>query len=268
MKNLLQIILRLFFFTFLTLVTQIGGIIYLISLALNKNIIANFRGKKTLFFLVLYLFSTFAVVPNIAPFFDREKVKHSKKIKPTTFMTILLNRNYVVPELNKLLAETEKQLAFLDKKIELRYLDANFPFIDGFPLPPHLSHNDGKKIDISFVYEKENGVFCNEKKSISGYGVFEEPRKNEANQPKKCKNTGYFQYDFAKYLTFGTINKSLFFSEKGTKILINSILQNKNLGKLFIEPHLKNRLQLNDNRVRFHGCRAIRHDDHIHIQLK
>ena len=260
--------LHLFIFAFLTIVTQIGGIVYLLSLALHKNISANFRGKKTLLFLALYVFSTFLVVPNIAPFFGREKVKHSEKIKPTTFMTILLNRNYVVSDLNKLLAEAEKQLAFLDKKIEIRYLDANFPFIDGFPLPPHLSHNDGKKIDISFVYEKENSVFCNEKKSISGYGVFEEPRKNEVNQPKKCKNTGYFQYDFAKYLTFGKINKSLIFSEKGTKILINSILQNKNLGKLFIEPHLKNRLQLNNNRVRFHGCRAVRHDDHIHIQLK
>lgn len=58
------------------------------------------------------------------------------------------------------------------------------------------------------------------------------------------------------------------FSTKGTQKLIESILDNKNLGKIFIEPHLKNRMKLGDKRIRYHGCRAVRHDDHIHIQLK
>ena len=69
-------------------------------------------------------------------------------------------------------------------------------------------------------------------------------------------------------MTFGTINKGYVFSKKGTKKLINSILKNQSLGKLFIEPHLKSRMSLNDTRIRYHGCRAVRHDDHIHIQLK
>ena len=33
-------------------------------------------------------------------------------------------------------------------------------------------------------------------------------------------------------------------------------------------PHLKARLGLNSNKVRFHGCHAVRHDDHFHVQLK
>lgn len=69
-------------------------------------------------------------------------------------------------------------------------------------------------------------------------------------------------------MTFGKINRHLVFSERGTKILIDALLENRSLGKLFIEPNLKKRLGLKDNRVRNHGCRAVRHDDHIHIQLK
>ena len=48
---------------------------------------------------------------------------------------------------------------------------------------------------------------------------------------------------------------------------------NKNMKKeirkddnIFIEPHLKNRLKIGNNRIRFHGCKAVRHDDHIHFQ--
>jgi len=134
-------------------------------------------------------------------------------------------------------------------------------------LLPHLSHNDGKKIDISLIYEKENGAISEKQKSVSGYGVFVNSKANEFNQIKTCLEKGFFQYDYPKYITFGEINKNLVFSEKGTKRLINSILKNKNVGKIFIEPHLKKRMNLSNSRIRYHGCRAVRHDDHIHLQL-
>ena len=185
---------------------------------------------------------------------------------PTNYMMVLLNRNYVRPQLNKLLQATTDDLK--ESNIQINYLDANFPFINKFPLLPHLSHNDGKKLDISLVYENAGGEITNQQKSVSGYGVFENPRPNEYNQIDKCLIRGYFQYDYPKYVTFGSINNELKFSTKGTKRLIKSILKNKSLGKLFIEPHLKHRLSLKNSKIRYHGCRAVRHDDHIHIQLK
>ena len=51
-------------------------------------------------------------------------------------MTVLARITSVIKELN-------------GTNIEIHYLDANFPFINKFPLLPHLSHNDGKKIDIT-----------------------------------------------------------------------------------------------------------------------
>ncbi|WP_255554266.1 hypothetical protein [Mesonia aestuariivivens] len=259
-------ILQLLLVVILTILTQVGGIIYILSSYLNSKLKRNFKGRKSIIFLIIYLFTTFVIIPFTAPLFGREAIVNSEKIKPTNFMTILCNRNYVKPEMNKLLKNVEYSLK--DSNIEIHYLDANFPFIDKFPLLPHLSHNDGKKIDLSLIYESENGKISNEQKSVSGYGSFVEPRNNEFNQIEKCLNSGYFQYDYPKYLTLGKINPELNFSENGTKKLIESILVQSNIGKIFIEPHLKNRLKLKNNKIRYHGCRAVRHDDHIHIQLK
>lgn len=265
--RLIIFILKSLLFLILTILTQIGGLVYLLSLLISFRIKKDFKSKIAVLFMVLYALSTFIIVPILAPLFGREKVVQTEMISPTNYMTVLLNRNYVKPELNELLLKASDELRNTNPKIKINYLDANFPFMDGFPLLPHLSHNDGKKIDISLVYESEGGEITHLQKSRSGYGAFVEPKKHEYNQTKICKEAGYFQYDFPKYLTLGRINSNLKFSKKGTKQLIISLLKHPDLGKVFIEPHLKARMKLTNNKIRFHGCGAVRHDDHIHIQL-
>lgn len=260
-------LLHLIIIVFLTVFTQIGGVIYLLTILIIKSKSKNKRLKRFISFSVIYLFSTFIIVPQLAKLFGREKIKETELIKANTFFTKLLNRNYVKLELNRTLQKISIDFEKKHNGIELVYLDASFPFIDKFPLLPHLSHNDGKKIDLSFVYQ-ENGKITNKKPSISGYGVFENPKKNEIKQFEVCKEKGYWQYDFPKYLTFGKINREIKFSEKASRDLIKSILKQTEIGKIFIEPHLKNRMNLSNSKIRFHGCRAVRHDDHIHIQLK
>ncbi len=251
------------FFAVLTVTTQIGGVAFLLARLLSK--ISVFRSKGILLFLFSYTFLSFGVVPLVAPLFGRVQVVNNDKVKPTSYLTVLLNRNYVRPELNDLLSSVALNLP---DRIELRYLDANFPFIDGFPLLPHLSHNDGKKIDLSFIYTGADGKLSNKKPSRSGYGVFEHPSSEEFDQTETCLSQGYWQYDYPKYLTFGVPNDDLIYSNEGTKVLLTAILQEKVTGKVFIERHLRDRMGMKDNRLRFQGCRAVRHDDHIHIQLK
>ncbi|NME72387.1 hypothetical protein HHU12_30780 [Flammeovirga aprica JL-4] len=265
MKQTFKIFFHILLIIFLTAITQIGGIVYLLFLVVlyflkTKNILL-----KVGVFSMIYLFFIYVIVPPIARWQGREPVVTTESISPTNYMTVLLNRNYVVPEMNNLLLKAGKQLK--GTNIKIKYLDACFPFVKGFPLLPHLSHNDGRKIDLSLVYENQEKKITDLQKSISGYGVYEEVKKGEWDQPTKCLEAGNFQYDFPKYLTFGSINKELKFSNNGNKKLISILLAQPNLGKLFIEPHLKNRLNLNHPKVRFHGCRAVRHDDHIHIQL-
>jgi len=204
----------------------------------------------------------------IAPIFGREKILETEYVVAHTFMTNLMNRNYVRPELNASLQKIALGLNRRQPGIKLTYLDANFLFMNRFPLIPHLSHNDGKKIDISLIYRDEEGSLKNKNPSLSGYGVFEDPKGGEHYQITTCLEKGRWQYDFPKYLTFGVINPNLEFSEKATKDLILEILKQPSTGKLFIEPHLKSRLNLRNKKIRYHGCQAVRHDDHIHFQLK
>jgi len=264
----LKYIWRILFFTILTVVSQVGGIVYLISIVLSKKIKYRIPGKLALVFTSLYLASTFLIIPFIAPLFGRQKIINNLNLKPAGYITVLLNRNYVTSKTNIFLQEISNQLMCEKSEVQIRYLDACFPFINGFPLLPHLSHNDGCKIDFSLVYQDENGTIMNRGKSISGYGIFEEAREDEFNQCTDCLEKGYFQYDYSKYLTLGSVNSDFRFSERGTKDLIEACLTNNKLSKLFIEPHLKQRLNLADKRIRFHGCGAVRHDDHIHVQIK
>lgn len=266
MKKILSIIFPTLLFLFLTVLTQIGGIIYLLSKWLAPKWQRNFKLKTTLAFVLLYGIATFFVVPFLAPLLGREKVIHTETIRPTNYMTVVLNRNYVRPALNDVLQQMEKDLK--NSGVDIRYLDANFPFINGFPLLPHLSHKDGKKIDLSLIYETKTGILTDQQRSRSGYGHFEPPKAGEKDQIKHCLDNGYWQYDYPKYLTLGSINPELIFSERGTQKLIKTVLQQSQIGKLFVEPHLQDRLGLRHKRIRYHGCRAVRHDDHIHIQLK
>lgn len=264
----MKVFFHIIIILFLTILTQVGGIVYLIVVFITRKQKEKRKIKRLGLFAIFYLFVTFLLIPLTAPVFGRERVKETHLLSTHSFFYKLLNRNYVRPELNEALQQISNGLNQKHQGIKVIYLDANFPFFNKFPLLPHLSHNDGKKIDITLIYQLQNGELTNKKPSVSGYGVYEGPKLNEYDQVSICKSKGNWQYDFPKYLTLGTINKEVSFSEKGTRDLVRETIKQSNIGMVLIEPHLKSRLKLNYNKVRYHGCHAVRHDDHIHIQLK
>ncbi|SEC83238.1 hypothetical protein SAMN04489761_3713 [Tenacibaculum sp. MAR_2009_124] len=261
-----KFVVHILLFIILTVITQVGGIIYILSTFFFRKQSYK-RLKQLACFLTIYSFTTFLIIPKIAPLYGRQKIQNSKFVVHHNFLTVLCNRNYVTPELNGIIEKVGKQFYENKPGIQLVYLDANFPFLNGFPLLPHLSHNDGKKIDLSFIYKTESGSLTNNKPSRSGYGIFEYPKKQEQDTPILCNKKGYWQYDFTKYLTLGSTGH-LFFAPKENRILLNILSKQKSVSKIFIEPHLKTRLQLTSTKIRFHGCKAVRHDDHIHLQVK
>ncbi len=265
---MLRGIIHLLIVFVLTVLTQIGGVVYLIAILAIKRTTNKRRLKRLGLFSVLYLAATYLIVPLLAPIFGREKIKETELIQSKFFFYTLANRNYVKPALNIALQNISEELHKKHNGIQLIYLDANFPFFDGFPLFPHLSHSDGKKIDITFIYATSQGKITNKKPSISGYGAYEKPRPSEYDQISVCKEKGYWQYDFSQYVTLGIVHKDLLFSVNGSRILVRSIVKQNTIGKLFIEPHLKKRLNIPSSKIRYHGCQAVRHDDHIHFQLK
>lgn len=260
MKRVTKILIHILVIVLLTLLTQVGGVIWLLSLFISHKI----NRKKRIIFPVLYLVFNMLIIPPAAKLFGREQLPIiSKQLKPRNLIYPLLYRNYVNPELKSLLETASEQLKY--SGLAITYLDANFPFFDGFPLLPHLSHNDGKKIDISFMYLDNEGNSTDKKPSLSGYGIYV----NKSNQTStSCIKKGYWQYDFPKYLTFGTFNK-LDFDINNTTLLLNVFLNNPKTEKIFIEPYLKESMGFsNTSKIRFHGCGAVRHDDHIHLQIK
>lgn len=277
MKSILRILYVFFIFCVLTVLTQIGGLVYLVYRLLWKRWLSTADGrliwlKKSLFFIGLYLLATWLLVPPLARQFGRVPLPYSSSvsqpIQPASWLTCIGNRHYVRPVLKKTIIDVAQKLGTNYPNFEIVYLDANFPFWNGFPLLPHKSHNDGRKLDIAFVYQKNDGTLSNGTPSMLGYGVCEKPQKGEKDQPAICAKHGYWQYSLLEQLTSERHKQQYTFDLTTTKVLLQTLHADKNVGKIFIEPHLKQRMGLEQySKVRFHGCGAVRHDDHIHLQL-
>jgi len=266
-----------FAFLALTTLTQIGGVVYLISFYTHKPIKKRVANKylrqvlKFASFLVIYSFTTFAIVPLIARPFGRVPlpIRETDHLQPLNVLTCFLNRNYVRPDLKKATFDAAKQMNDPFPGTIVNYLDASFPFIDKFPLVPHLSHNDGKKLDLAFCYiDNRTRKESNTAPSAIGYGISEEPRPGEVNTATFCSEKGYWQYSFLKKIVPQGNKVNFTFDSVRTKALVNVFASQAVIAKIFIEPHLKTRLQLTTEKIRFHGCQAVRHDDHIHVQIK
>ena len=264
-------------FLFLTVVTQIGGIILLVSLAaniyFNKTIHNHMlrRLSKMCLFLILYSLATFFVVPLLAKPFGRVPLplSENENVKPLNFLTCFLNRHYVTPQLNQTTKEVAKEMQIKFPGTVLNYLDANFPFIRGFPLIPHLSHNDGKKLDLAFLYiENKTEKPSDEAPSFIGYGINEAPRRHEINTANICKKNGNWQYSFLMKIIPQGNKQNFTFDSSRTKAMVSLFAGATVIDKIFIEPHLKTRMKLQSQKIRFHGCQAVRHDDHLHIQVR
>jgi len=193
----------------------------------------------------------------------------SNFLAPDIWLTPLCNRHYVVPQLRSAVKVVSLRLARQSPSIRIQYLDANFPFLDGFPMFPHLSHDDGEKLDLAFLYYDPNtGKTVDYTPALLGYGVSEQPKGGEVDIPHNCRDKGYWQYNWLYDITPQVKHDSYVFDTRRTREMITKLAAEEKIKKIFIEPHLKNRLQLDHiHKVRFHGCHSIRHDDHIHLEM-
>lgn len=221
-------------------------------------------------FSVLYFVNTLYIIPWLAPFFGRVALPHSGTLRPRTSITWLLNRHYATPELHAQLTDAAQQMSLTYPGSGITYLDASFPFLTGFPLFPHLSHDDGRKADLAFYYlEASSGVHSEVGPSWLGYGLYEAPRPDETNYSEECARKGFWQYGQLEYFVPKWHQKDFELDVWRTRALLSYLATRENTAKIFIEPHLKERWNLQQfDKIRFHGCQAVRHDDHIHLQTR
>lgn len=271
--NFFRIFLHILMVILLTILTQIGGVAYIIYLWLKRRFSMNGWKKKVInfgLFVAIYAVLSFVILPILASTIYHRKALPltSSALKPLRAYTFLMNRHYVAEDLyDVLLAEaTAMQKDF--PETTTYYLDGCFPLGAKFPLLPHWSHNDGRKIDLAFYYtDGTTKEYRNGSPSWLGYGVCESPTAKEENMPEFCAEKGYVQYSFLEKIVPQYKKEKYVFDKTRTKALIQKLVASSKIKKIFIEPHLKTRMNLRSSKIRFHGCHAVRHDDHIHVQL-
>lgn len=260
----------------LTILTQVGGLAYLLNFLGYRWIDARLqhpwarRSAKLGTFVGLYLLISLVILPPLAAVFGRVPLPWgtAHHLCPHTRWICLLNRHYVRPALRDLAFAAGDHLAERFPGTTLYYLDANFPLLNGFPLVPHLSHNDGKKLDLGFFYQDPaSATPMDGGPSWLGYGIHVASMPDEIDQAAICTEKGYWQYDLLRSFVPQGPKARYDFDAQRTKALVEFLAGQGATGKIFLEPHLKARMGLRSEKIRFHGCQAVRHDDHIHLQL-
>ncbi|MEO0338163.1 MAG: hypothetical protein AAF242_03020 [Bacteroidota bacterium] len=280
MKYVLAFCFALVKISLLTLITQIGGVVYLLYLPIKRYLHKNYQASwsrlalRWFSFSLLYLLITLFVVPPVASSLGRVPLPWlATKDHPLKAHNILvsplLNRHYVKPELKAIALEIAQKMRAENSQLTLTYLDANFPFMDGFPLLPHLSHDDGRKLDLAFVYKNQKtGKVKKRGYGPIGYGRCDWPKKGESDYPALCREKGKWLYDGLALLQPQRKNGNIQTDPALNKTLINLLRREQMIHRIYLEPHLEMRwLGKNYDKIRPAGCHAVRHDDHIHIQI-
>ncbi|WP_132652004.1 hypothetical protein [Rhizobium sp. BK418] len=270
---MLRFIFHVAIVLFLTLLTQIGGIAYLIALAISRLWAVRRFWLRAALFLFVYVGLTFAT-GLIAPIFGRVSLpclaSDANKLVVRSPIYCAFNRNYVTPQVGELAYALAEEMDKEFPGTTTVALDANFPFLSGFPLLPHLTHADGRKIDFAYYYKDADGSFLDGvTRSPIGYFAFEQPA---ASDEQRCKGRNDWLTGRWDLKAIQPLFPDYRLEEQRMVAAIHWLttegVTRFAVEKIFLEPHLTNKLGITDDHVRFQGCRAARHDDHLHVQVQ
>lgn len=258
-------------FVLLTVLTQTGGLILLLALLIRTVAPSTPWLRLWISFPVLYVLF-WLLTPLLARPLGRVPLpvfaSVEEPLRPQSLALALANRHYVRPSLRTAVLEVARTLAERQDGVPTSYLDANFPFWDGFPLLPHRGHNSGRKLDLSYRYRNADGALVGQAPSFLGYGRSSGPRGVEQDYPATCAERGYWQYSLLPRIARPFNRPGYEVDDAATAEMVRLLANHPTIGKLFLEPHLKERWDLGRYpEIRYHGCWAVRHDDHLHIQL-
>lgn len=241
------------------LLTQVGAVAWPIA-----GLIAGRRHwlRAMAWSAVAYVVLSVAVVPFAARALGRVQLPcYSEFLVARNPLYCALNRNWVTPELRSTIVEISTLVAAEHPGTVVSYLDGGFPFA-GTPLLPHLSHGDGNKLDLAFFYvDRENQPVYQGGCAIGYFGYTQPAAGVEPACPVRWYDLRWDMNALQIWLSPHGLD------DARTRTLVAASLEHPAIGKVLLEPHLQRRLQLESDKLRFQGCRAARHDDHVHIQL-
>jgi len=265
-------------FVILTLLTQIGGVILVVVLLIDRCAFrAALRGWRraaagvALFASLHAAVSIFALPPLAAAWAGRValpcRAEPGRPFAAANLVYCAFNRHYVDARLVALLTEMSRSIDGAFPGTTTLFLDANFPFFNSFPLLPHLSHGDGRKLDIAYYYVgPDQSYLPGATRSPLGYFAFEQaPTASAPLCPERWLTLRWDLNAMQRLFPDRPMDSArtrlalLWLTTEGQKFGIE---------RIFIEPHLATRLGIDSPLIGFQGCRAARHDDHFHIQIR
>lgn len=279
LRRVILIIGVIIIFAVLTTVTQLGGVVFLLALlvawCLRHSGLARpvaILAALVFFLAAVPLLNRYAVPP-LAALGGREPLPCAATAEhPYAALSpvyCVLGRNYVRTRTKAMLDAMATDLAKTYPGLVVATLDAGYPFIDGFPLPPHLSHDDGKRIDLAYFYKDGFGNAVSlTTPSPLGYWGFETLRQGEASPCDDKVRWLTLRWDMGWFQPF--LRQDLMLDEDRTAGLLRWLVEQgpaHGVSKVLLEPHMAKRLHVTSPLIRFQGCRAARHDDHIHVEV-
>jgi murein endopeptidase len=170
------------------------------------------------------------------------------------------DRNWVTPRGQAVMRDVADEVAQKHPGSVVMYMEASWPS-GKRPMPPHLSHGDGRQIDVALFYQSLEGKPLPRPPNPAGYFAYEPPRPSDPRPCKGVKRPGPND-DPPK-------DRKWRLDEERTRDLIRALLADKRVRRLLLEPHLKRRLGFADDpRIRFLGCNTMRHDSHVHVDIR
>lgn len=244
----------------LTVLTQLGGLAWLVGLAFRRGKLATLA-----IFLLAYM-ALWGGAQVAAPVFGRVPLPCTGEVLRTqSRLYCALMRNFVTPEMADVALDAAQAVAvrFPGTGTGTLALDGRFPFLDGMPLVPHLSHDDGEKLDFPFYYANTpdgDGAYL-PGLTESAIGYFSFLRLG----PETCPPVWFALRWDMRWLE--PLHLSIGLEPERTRALIEALAADPRVGKIFVEPPVAEALGLSGEKIRFQGCRVARHDDNIHVQL-
>ena len=233
----------------LTVLTQLGGLAWLVALGFRRRL-AVFALAYGAIWGAAHLAAP-ALAGRVAlPCFGAP-------LRSASPLYCVMMRHYVTPELAQAAEAAAEAVAQAHPGTVTLTLDGSFPFFDGVPLLPHLSHDDGEKLDFAFYYKAEDYLPGHTPSPI-GYWVFEvegDPLCSPA-WPTLRWGMGWLQPLWPNWRA----------EPERSALLVSTLAADPRIGKILLEPPLVEAWGVAHPKVRFQGCRAARHDDHIHVQ--
>ncbi len=187
----------------------------------------------------------------------------SNGLKPLKTRYCSEDRHFMTPTARNSLYDAAALLNQRYPGIVVHFMDGSGP--EGVvPFPPHFSHGDGRQVDLALYFTDLEGRPLKDlpdTRSWGGYWPSEPPLPGEQIACPQGREGRAEKPD-------PPANRDWRLDNERTRALVEILIADRRVRRVLIEPHLEQRFGLwGHPKLRFAGCHAARHDDHIHVDF-